>query len=134
MGDFDLTDVEKAQIEADCKGICEVSQVEAVVMRPVLIDDGSFDGAAEADFTAVMTIKVELDMEPSSEILEPDCDAIADAAGNLQEQVQAAAAESANKADRLVIMGSNYRVRHVRRFEIAGAETFTRLHLKREYP
>jgi len=134
MGICDISAAEKAQIEADCKDICEASKVEAVIKRPVLDGEGEFDGPAEADFTTVMTMMVELNLEPSSEILEPDCDATADAAGDLQEQVKEGSGETANKADRLIINERNYRVRHVRRFELAGAETFTRMQLRREYP
>jgi len=127
---FELTADEVAQVETESGQLIKADNSTATVYRPVVAGTGDFDGPHESDMTSVGTISLELILEPDSEILEPDSDAI----GN------AVAGSDVKKKDRITVTagptgtsGKRYRVQHARPFQIFGAKTFIRLQLKRDY-
>ena len=127
---FELTADEIAQVETESGQLIKADNSTAIVYRPVVVGTGVFDGPHESEMTNVGTISLELILEPDSEILEPDSDAI----GN------AVAGSDVKKKDRITVTagptstaGKSYRVQHARPFQLFGAKTFIRLQLKREY-
>jgi len=124
MSEFDLTETEQAQVAADCAGVIGADRKTAYVYRPQTTGDDSFDGPTEDSFSPAATLPVDFKAQPDSDVLEPDCDCVADTAGDLTTTLQ--------KMDRVVIDNRNYRITHLQPFGLAGAEMFTRLQLNVE--
>jgi len=135
MSEFDLTAEEQAQVAADCAGIIGADKNTAAVYRPQGEGAGGFWGAAEEEFDPIDTIAVDLKTQPSSDVLEPGCDTIADTPGDRSRDLVAGDGETDEelaKGDRVVINGKKYRIRHIQPFGVGGANTFTRMQLKTE--
>jgi hypothetical protein len=135
MSEFDLTAEEQAQIAADCAGIIGADKTTATVYRPQGEGAGGFWGASESEFDPIDTIAVDFKTQPSSDVLEPGCDTIADTPGDRSHDFVAGEGddeEALGKGDRVVIKGDKYRIRHIQPFCIGGVNTFTRLQLKTE--
>ena len=128
MGEFDLSEAERAQVASDCSGIIVAADTTAAIYRVEVEGNPGFDGPAlQVPDLVQAGLPIEFRGQPSSDILEPECDAVADAPGDWTDEIE-------KEAMRAVIGGKNYRIRHVQPFSLGGVETFTRLQLTREYP
>ncbi|MBZ0273797.1 hypothetical protein K8I61_17290 [bacterium] len=127
MSEFDLTPAEVEIVRNDMRGMIEASDTIAEVKRPLVANEGEFDGPVEEDTTAVASINIEFVTDADAPVLYEGSDGLANCLPDAD----------VTKRDILIVTRpggiepETFRVRHVQPLQLGAIVTHKRLELKR---